>query len=446
MKLRVRILRADQLGQAEIDAWRDLEDRAIEPNAFLSPYFALPALRHLDPDKTGLCTLVEVDDAGKPPLHPQIVGAAVFVHSGPTLRFPLPHLVGYTSEHSFLGGVLLNATVAEAALEALLDALGTDAHSCHGVTFPRMRVDGPIGEVLRRSGARGRASVVLDREQRIVMIPKETSQTYLAQQAASRCKSFRRRQRRLADLGPVRWTVHRSPESVGTRIEHHLDLEHRGWKGRQGTSLRSTASGAAFFREVFEAFGLEGRALFTELSVGDSVVASTSNLVSGRAAFAFKIGWEPSLARQAPGILSEIQLIRESPSVCPDIDWFDSGASPGSYLEDLWLERCEVAEVVVPLTRWARIALSIVAGLRWVRRRAAAIWGRKSDSRTPPGPTRDARVACVNGDAFEPRGKRRRLRPSSGPTPSSGTSQEPAPTTPRRAALKRRWADLGRRV
>ncbi len=397
MSLRVRLVRADQLGQAEIEAWRDLEDRAIEPNAYLSPYFILPALRHLNPDQVGLCALVELHGGGGASRR-RLAGVAVFVRSGPTRALPLPHLIGYKSKHSFLGGMLLDAEAAEAALESLFDFLASGAGPCHGVMFHRLRIDGPVGAILRRL-AHGRPLLVIDTEQRAAMVPKEGSATYLAQQSGPRMKSFRRRLRRLAEHGPVGWAAHRSPEHIDACIARHLDLEHLGWKGQNGTSLLSSASGTAFFREVFEAFGREGRALFTELSVGNSVVASTSNLVSGRSGFAFKLGWEPSLARLSPGTINEIHLVREGPRVCPDLDWFDSGAAPGSFMEELWLERYDVARVVVPLTPWARIALSAVDGLRWARRRAAALSAKWSPGPTPAAQADDAPTAGEDEDA-----------------------------------------------
>jgi hypothetical protein len=94
--LRVRLLRADELGAADIDAWLDLEARALEPNGYLSPHFVLPALRHLDGDKTVLAVLVEAPATG-PSARMRLLGLGLFVRSGPTRALPLPHLVGYMS-------------------------------------------------------------------------------------------------------------------------------------------------------------------------------------------------------------------------------------------------------------------------------------------------------------------------------------------------------------
>lgn len=367
----VRLVRVEELSDRDIEAWRDLEERAIEPNAYLSPHFVLPALRHLDPDQGGLCVLVEEAESPEATRR-HLLGLGVFVRSGPTRAFPLPHLVGYMSEHSFLGGLLLDAREAGPALEALFAFLPTGAAPCHGVIFHEMRVDGPVGAGLSRRWPRELTAVVLDRKHRAGMVPKEDSATYRVQQSASRAKAFRKRQRRLAQHGQVTWSAHHAPEGVPALIERFLDLEHRGWKKDAGTSLLSTASGGAFFREVFQAFGREGRTFFTELSVGETVVAATCNLKSGRTCFAFKVAWEPSLAKQSPGTLNELYLIQEGPTVCRDLDWLDSGAAPGSFIDDLWLERSEIARVVVPLTPWARIALRLVDGLRVARRRVAA--------------------------------------------------------------------------
>jgi CelD/BcsL family acetyltransferase involved in cellulose biosynthesis len=125
--------------------------------------------------------------------------------------------------------------------------------------------------------------------------------------------------------------------------------------------------------------------LFTELRVGDRVVASTSNFVSGGAGFAFKVGWESELRKYSPGMLNEVELVRAAPEVCADLAWFDSGAAPDSFINRLWPRRRELATLVVPLTRLAG------SSVRWsVRLRAIARRVRPATSAADGGTTGNA--------------------------------------------------------
>ena len=58
-QLRVRTIRAAELTPEVVQAWADLEARSLHSNAFLSPYFILPSIRHLTSDKNILILLVE---------------------------------------------------------------------------------------------------------------------------------------------------------------------------------------------------------------------------------------------------------------------------------------------------------------------------------------------------------------------------------------------------
>ena len=60
--LQMRCVRLQDLGPAELSAWRALDDQALEPNPYLSPQFLLPVMRHLDPQ--GQIVLAVVESTG----------------------------------------------------------------------------------------------------------------------------------------------------------------------------------------------------------------------------------------------------------------------------------------------------------------------------------------------------------------------------------------------
>lgn len=58
-----------------------------------------------------------------------------------------------------------------------------------------------------------------------------------------------------------------------------------------------------------EGFNKTGRAFFTEIVLNDKIISSTTNLISGKAGFAFKVGWDIEFAKYGPGIVNEIKTL-----------------------------------------------------------------------------------------------------------------------------------------
>jgi CelD/BcsL family acetyltransferase involved in cellulose biosynthesis len=111
------------------------------------------------------------------------------------------------------------------------------------------------------------------------------------------------------------------------------------------------------------------RVLFAELRVGERVISSTSNFLSGRAAFAFKIGWHRDFAKMSPGTLNEVEMIRQAPSLLGKLDFFDSGSGQDSYINELWVDRRPLSNSILVTTSAGRVMLGAVdLGKRLKRR------------------------------------------------------------------------------
>ena len=367
--LRVRTVTIEDMTPGLISAWSELEARAVEPNAYLSPHFVVPAIRYLDPSAPIFITLIETGAPGSPDL----VGLGVFRGVVGTRRFPIPHLVAYRSRHSFLGGVLLDRERGPAAMDALFDHLHPLRYLWHGLELNDTWGDGPLSEMIGRATAeRGLSRHEWDVRSRAVLMAHDGSDEPDKTMKA-RDKSIKRCLRKLEERGRVTWTLHRHRPIAETAVESFLELEHRGWKGESGTSLRSNALDEVFFREVVSGFGAAGRALFTELKLDDQVIASTSNFVSGQSGFAFKTGWFPELAKMSPGVLNEVELMRSFlQGPCSDLELFDSGAAEGSYIEKLWTGRRPLASNAIALSSMGRSVLRAGHTVRAFKQRLRA--------------------------------------------------------------------------
>jgi Acetyltransferase (GNAT) domain len=341
----LRVLRAEQLTSADVAAWSALEERAIEPNPFMSPHFVLPALRRLDPQARAEVWLVHRG----PGASGQLIGACAFVRHRWSRQCPFPHVSAYRSRHSYLSGPLLDLEYAPQALERMLDHARST--SARGLAFvlPNVQADGPTAESMsawgRRHGSRVHRA---DARSRAMLVPNQAGVDSLKKSLGSRLKEISRNRRRLADEGAVQWESFRPSEATAA-IETFLRLEHTGWKLDEGSSLRSNRADEEFFEEMMAGFATQGRAWFTELRLNEKPIASTSNLISGGAGFAFKVGWDPEYRKYGVGILNEVELVQSAAQVCTDLRVLDSGAQPGSFIESLWPGRRELACLILPL-------------------------------------------------------------------------------------------------
>ncbi len=367
----VRAIDARSVPPDVVAAWSDLEARALEPNAYLSPHFILPSARHLDPGLPLFALLVERDGGGA---GPQLVAVMVAQTVMGTRAFPVPHLVAYRSKHAFLTGILVDRDHAEAALNALFDHLGRRWWQWHGIEFDSAWGDGDTYELLRRIGKRRRMRIqVWNQATRAVLRPY-IDRARIEEIEAGETKNLRRRLKRLSEKGEVKWSIVARGGVPEASTEAFIDLENRGWKGDNKSSLRSSGAGEAFFREVVAGFGAHDRAVFVELLLDGKVVATSSNFISAEAGFAFKIGWLPELANLSPGRLAELGLLRQlyTHDVLAKLQFWDSGATEGSYIETLWPGRRQLVTLGIGCSLVGASALAAVHAARAIKRQVRA--------------------------------------------------------------------------
>ena len=337
MKLTVRLLQWKDLTPGRLAAWADLESRALDPNAYLSPHFVMPAQRYLASHADPLVIWIEQEGAAG---H-EVLGVGIFDAVRGTRQFPLPHLRAFCSPHSKLSGLPEDSTVASEVIEAWIAYCAGKAFHWHGIDFLYWQADSKTEQLVRSIGPQyGITWHEYERMSRAVLYPSQAGEPYIESQlSTNRRKDARRCMRRLEDIGPVTWAPLQGAAVDEACIDRFLELERAGWKGEQGDALLSNSHDEQFSREMVRGFAGTGKALFAELSVGERVICSTSNFISGQAAFAFKIGWHRDFAKMSPGTLNEVEMIRQAPSLLGKLDFFDSGAGQNSYINELWVDR-----------------------------------------------------------------------------------------------------------
>jgi hypothetical protein len=377
---RVRQIRFDELDRETVKSWESLEDRALESNAFLSPRFVIPAMRHLGkPEELRQTMFVFVEKTNGGGV--DLVGAGVFVQSSRNRSFPLPHLRAFRSRHSYLSGMLVDRDEAEGVVRAFFQFFCHKKAPWHGVEFNYRSADGSQAELIAAVAEEfGTPWREQERTHRAVFVPSEGGNAYIkAQFSSGRIKDLRRMRRRLEEQGDVRWAALFGTEVDEKSVERFLEIEHMGWKGEKGTSLRSRPSHEAFFWEMVDGFREGERLFFTEMYLDGVIIASTSNLISGGTGFAFKIGWNPSYAKMAPGLLNEVEFIQHAPNLCGSLSYIDSGALEGSYIDQLWTGRRILASGMFGTTPLGRTALWGIDRMRRIKRWGRCHWNRDKE-------------------------------------------------------------------
>jgi hypothetical protein len=336
VNLTTKVLGYSELTDQHIRRWCELEERSIEQNAFLSPYFVLPALKYLPPRGKPMIVFIETG-AG---ITGDLLGVGVFERSPRTVQLPTPHLKAYKSPHTYLTGLLIDRTYFKEATDAFFSFFHDSQKDWCGVEFVNRRKESELASQFDIAASQlGICWFEYSSQRRPILLPERSGDADMKTILASKTrKRLRQHLRRLSDLGKVKWRVVRGQEIEPACINIFLELEHMGWKKERGSSLLSHANHEAFFREMTNGFAQAGRAFFTELSVNGKVISSTSNLISGSVGFAFKIGWDETFSKLGPGILNEVEFVKYFSELFPDIKYVDSGAEDGSYLEKLWPE------------------------------------------------------------------------------------------------------------
>ncbi len=255
-----------------VTAWDELAAFALEPNAFYESWMLLPALEAFGLGVPLQVVLVYADSSDGTPL---LCGLFPLERMPPSRRLPVRHLRLWRHVHCYLGTPLLRASHARQTLLAFLDWLGSDPRGAAVMEWGLVAGDGPFYRVLARAvEATGKRSFVSQGFSRALLRPGSGAEAYLEKALqGKRRKELRRLERRLSEMGPLRYKQLDSPAEAGRWIEQFIELEAGGWKGRRASALGSTAANRRFFTRTAMEAARRGRLMMLALTVADRPVA-----------------------------------------------------------------------------------------------------------------------------------------------------------------------------
>ena len=121
--------------------------------------------------------------------------------------------------------------------------------------------------------------------------------------------NLRRRMRNLEKIGPV--DLKRYPDFDSAAFEQFLELEHSGWKGRNGTSILSDSRSVAYYRSLAKAAAQNGYLAMYALECDGEPIAMHLGLTHGRRYMVPKLTYSELHHEYAPGHLLVQAVIQD---------------------------------------------------------------------------------------------------------------------------------------
>jgi CelD/BcsL family acetyltransferase involved in cellulose biosynthesis len=333
--------------------WRDLASRAIEPNVFYEPAFALAAGPVFGTDTRAVLVRTAAGKlVGLFPGHPGRIMVAGWVH-----------------HYAPLGVPLVDRTDPEAIIAAYLAHLDRDPAMPGQLLLPYLPEQGAfaaaLDAVLTQDGRRSRR---FSRHERALLAPGQHRQHYLERAMSSgKRKELRRQRRRLDDTAPVTVTI--AKDDITPALKDFMALEAGGWKGAGGTAMVSDPATAAFVERAVTGLAAEGKARIDRLHLDGKPIAATITLSSGDTAWCWKIAYDEGFARSSPGVQLLCELT-ESLLAAPTPVRVDSCATPDHPMIDhVWRERLPLSDRMIELRR-SPVRFAAVCGFEGLRRTA----------------------------------------------------------------------------
>jgi CelD/BcsL family acetyltransferase involved in cellulose biosynthesis len=342
------------LAEIALKQWRELSERAVEPNGYYLPDWEL-AVNASAAGRTNASTLAAWDDT-------RLIGLMPVVSLWRAYRIPLPALASAHPYGTLCTPPLDRDAAEKAAVQLLQQARQAGAHA---LVLRDMSLDGAVMKlfesVLQRDGLRPHGLMSYRRAS--LDATRDADALLHDALGSKKLKELRRQRNRLAEQGAVEFTVARTPEEVTTAIETFLKLEASGWKGARGTALAQNEGDVSFIRRATVALAASGQCEIITLRAGATPIAAGIVLRHQDRAFYFKLGIDERFAKFSPGVQLTLDITRH---LCADpaIASADSTAGPDHpMINPIWRGRFAIGDVLIPLRSNDPVAALIHAAL-----------------------------------------------------------------------------------
>jgi CelD/BcsL family acetyltransferase involved in cellulose biosynthesis len=180
--------------------------------------------------------------------------------------------------------------------------------------------------------------------------------------------NLRRWQARLDAMG-VLSPVRLAPgDDLAAWTQEFMRLEASGWKGRAGSALSCREDDRRFVAGVFAEAFRRGRLLITGLDLDGRALARHVMFTAGEGAFTFKIAYDETYEKCSPGILAEVDNVRQFMET-PGLRWIDSNTAPeNKSYGRVWKDRRTIQGIAIGARGPGRLAVAALPLMRLAKR------------------------------------------------------------------------------
>jgi hypothetical protein len=338
--------------RALVPDWEALAADAVEPNPFYEHWMLLPALEAYGAQGFR-CILVW--DSGT------LVGMLPMQLSRSYRGLPLSALRSWRHRNMLLCTPLIRAKSMARVVEALIGMRIAPL-----VEFDWVAAGSPFyGALAESASAAGLPWMVTDAYARALLLrdrdPRERFNSNMK-------NNLRRWQARLAAAGALRPRRLAPGDDLEAWSAEFMQLEASGWKGRAGSALACRADDRRFVAAIFGEAHRRGRLLITGLDLDGRPLARHIMLTAGEGAVSFKLAYDEAHASCSPGILAEVDNVRQFMET-PGLRWIDSNtARESTGYWRVWKDRRTVQRVTIGLSGAGRLAVAALPLLRLAKR------------------------------------------------------------------------------
>jgi len=353
--------------------WRALAARAVEPNVFYEPAFALAAAPVFGA-RVG-AGLVWSRAAPR-----RLVGFFPAYIDRRRYGVPLAVLVGWTHPFAPLGTPLIDRDAVDTVVAAWLAHIAGDARLPKTLLLPYLPSDGIVSRAFDAALARrDGATASFELRRRAALVPSGDRSTYLTHAiGGKKRKELRRQRNRLAESGTLTSRIASDPASMAGGLADFLKLEAGGWKGHAGTAASQRPEIVQFMTSAVSALAAEHKADIARLALGDGPIAALVILRSSATAWIWKIAYDERYARFSPGVQIVLDATQRllADSAVAQADSCANADHP--MIDHVWRERLLLADRLIGvgpapardfalarrLEHWRRSAIAAAKALR----------------------------------------------------------------------------------
>jgi CelD/BcsL family acetyltransferase involved in cellulose biosynthesis len=337
--------------------WEALAADAAEPNPFYEHWMLLPALQAYGARGDFRCIAVWEDGA---------LGALFPMRLERRFHgLPLRALRSWGHRNMLICTPLVRAKTAAKCIAALLQSGLAPA-----IEFDWMAAGGVFyGALADAASAAGLPWMVTDAYSRALLVRERDPRGRFNSNMKN---NLRRSEARLRALGKLSAVRLEPGADLAAWTQQFTALEAGGWKGRAGSALGCREDDRRFVAEVFAEAFRRGRLLITGLDLDGRPLARHIMLKAGEGAFSFKLAYDEAHANCSPGLLAEVDNVRQFMET-PGPRWIDSNtAEESTWYGRVWKDRLTVQRVAVGARGAGRLAVGALPLLRLARRRLRA--------------------------------------------------------------------------